>query len=464
MADRTAHVLCAFALLALASGVVPAAGRAPVARIARTPRAPLRMAADHDILLRVARGEDAQRTPVWMMRQAGRYMKAFRAISTKYPFRQRSETPGTRRMARRQAARALPPRPAFGSRPRPRPLPLPALSRGADLAVELSLQPWQAFGVDGVIMFSDILTPLPGMGIDFDILPGKGPIIPEPIRSLDDVKRRVHPMADPDSSHPFIAEILGSLRRETEGKCTLIGFVGAPWTLAAYSIEGGSTKNCEHSKRIMYESPQTLDALLDSITESVIEYASYQIRSGAQVMQLFDSWGQHLSPDQFLRFAKPCAERVTRELQARHPDTPVIYFAHGSSGYLELQRDMSADMLSLDWRCDMRTARKVLGEDVKVAGNVDPLILFAPEQDIRAAVRECIDDAGGRGHILNLGMPARSRTRRKPRGRLTRARTRSRTRCPARAERPPVPCQATASCRARPRRTSQPLSTRRRST
>ncbi|KAG8464003.1 hypothetical protein KFE25_000171 [Diacronema lutheri] len=345
-----------------------AAGARPVgslARAARAARATPRLAADHDILLRVARGEKAERTPVWMMRQAGRYMKDFRAISTKYPFRQRSETP--------------------------------------DLAVELSLQPWRAFGVDGVIMFSDILTPLPGMGIDFDILPGKGPLIPKPLRSLADIRATVRPMTDPASSHAFIGEILGSLRKETDGKCTLLGFVGAPWTLAAYAIEGGSTKNCEHAKRMMFEAPDALDALLESITNSIIEYASYQIRSGAQIMQLFDSWGQHLSPTQFVRFAKPFAERVTVELQARHPGTPIIYFAHGSSGYLELQKDMSADMLSLDWRCDMRTARRTLGASVKVAGNIDPLILFAPEPQIRAAVRQCIDDAGGRGHVLNLG-------------------------------------------------------------
>ncbi|KAJ1630275.1 Uroporphyrinogen decarboxylase [Pavlovales sp. CCMP2436] len=323
------------------------------------------MGADHDILLRVSRGEKADRTPVWMMRQAGRYMKAFRAISTKYPFRQRSETP--------------------------------------ELAIELSLQCWQAFGVDGVIMFSDILTPLPGCGIEFDILPGKGPQIADPIRSMDDFKSRVKPLDDPAKSHPFLGEILSSLRKETEGKTTLIGFVGAPWTLAAYSIEGGATKNCEIAKRMMHESPETLDALLDSLTDSIVEYASYQIRSGAQMMQLFDSWGQHLSPQQFLRFAKPFAERVTVELKARHPETPIIYFAHGSSGYLELQKDMSADMLSLDWRCDMKTARQTLGHGVKVAGNVDPLILFAGEADIRAAVRECIDDAGRQGHVLNLG-------------------------------------------------------------
>lgn len=138
------------------------------------------------------------------------------------------------------------------------------------------------------------------------------------------------------------------------------------------------------------------------------------MRSGAQVLQLFDSWGQHLSPDQFSRFAKPYAERVIIELKARHPETPIIYFAHGSGGYLERQADTAADMLSLDWRVDMATARRTLGANVAVAGNIDPLVLFAPEEQIRASVRECIDAAGPKGHILNLGACAcgcRSRDR-----------------------------------------------------
>lgn len=343
------------------------------------------------------------------------------------------------------------------SRTPPRPGVRLTLARGAarrlpDLAVELSLQPWRAFGVDGVIMFSDILTPLPGMGIDFDILPGKGPLIPKPLRSLADIRATVRPMTDPASSHAFIGEILGSLRKETDGKCTLLGFVGAPWTLAAYAIEGGSTKNCEHAKRMMFEAPDALDALLESITNSIIEYASYQIRSGAQIMQLFDSWGQHLSPTQFVRFAKPFAERVTVELQARHPGTPIIYFAHGSSGYLELQKDMSADMLSLDWRCDMRTARRTLGASVKVAGNIDPLILFAPEPQIRAAVRQCIDDAGGRGHVLNLGAPRPSTAGPARRGaRAGRARRSLDAPVARRARRAPLAPQGTGSCRGRPR-------------
>lgn len=131
-----------------------------------------------------------------------------------------------------------------------------AARRRVDLAVELSLQPWHAFGMDGVIMFSDILTPLPGLGIEFDIISGKGPIIPDPIRSLDDVRTRCKPLDDPQSSHPFIEEILRTLRHETEGKCTLLGFVGAPWTLAAYSIEGSATKNCQTTKQMMCARPR----------------------------------------------------------------------------------------------------------------------------------------------------------------------------------------------------------------
>lgn len=262
--------------------------------------------------------------------------------------------------------------------------------------------------MDGVIMFSDILTPLPGVGIDFDILPGKGPLIADPIRSLADVRERCHPI-DPEKTHGFIADILGSLARETEGKCTLLGFVGAPWTLAAYSIEGKATKNCETTKAMMYTAPEILEGLLEVLTTALVEYGSYQIASGAQVLQVFDSWGQHLSPEQFTRFAKPYAERLIVELKARHPETPIIYFAHGGGGFLDLQRDMSADMLSLDWRVGMREARKVLGEGVNVAGNIDPLVLFAPESDIRAEVRRCIDEAGGKGHILNLGVHSASR-------------------------------------------------------
>ena len=191
-------------------------------------------ASDHDILLRVARGQQAERTPVWLMRQAGRYMADFRAYSDKYPFRMRSETP--------------------------------------EIATELSLQPWRTFGVDGVIMFSDILTPLPALGIDFDVVKGSGPVIGTPLRSMDDVLG-VKPLDDPDGDLPFIRTILGNLRAETEGKTTLLGFVGAPFTLVAYAVEGKANRHCIHSKQMMVQRPEVLHAALERLAVAVGRHA-----------------------------------------------------------------------------------------------------------------------------------------------------------------------------------------------
>jgi len=297
------------------------------------------------------------------MRQAGRYMKDFRAYSDKYPFRKRSETP--------------------------------------EIAIELSLQPFRSFGTDGVIMFSDILTPLPGMGIDFDVIKGKGPVIFDPIRSMDQVQK-LTPIEDPDSSTPFIREILGSLRKETEGKATLLGFIGSPFTLAAYAVEGKANKNCLETKKMMNNEPEIMHAFLEHVTNNIADYACHQIECGAQVLQIFESWAHHLGPDDFSLFAKPYADQVIERIRARHPDTPLIYFANGGSSYLERQKDMKADMICVDWKVDMAVARQRLGPGVRVSGNVDPLVLLGPESKIRAAVRDCVTKAGP-GHVLNLG-------------------------------------------------------------
>ncbi|CAM9305298.1 unnamed protein product [Choristocarpus tenellus] len=319
---------------------------------------------DHDILLRVARGERADRSPVWLMRQAGRYMADFRKYSDKYAFRHRSETP--------------------------------------EIAIELSLQPWRTFGVDGVIMFSDILTPLPAMGIDFDVVKGKGPVIHNPVRSPGDVAA-VRQLKDIDGQLPFVGQTLKALRQETEGKATLLGFVGAPWTLAAYSMEGGSSKHALHTKEMMMNDPTLFHALMAKMAQSVGDYACYQVEHGAQVIQVFESWAHQLVPLQFEVFAKPYADLAMSILKARHPNVPVIYFANGGSSYLERQRSMKADMLSLDQFVDMTTARERLGRHVPVSGNVDPLVLLGPKQGIIDAVNSCIVEAGGQGHILNLG-------------------------------------------------------------
>lgn len=318
---------------------------------------------DHDILLRVARGEQAHRTPVWLMRQAGRYMAAFREYSEKYPFRQRSETPA--------------------------------------MAIELSMQPLEAFGVDGVIMFSDILTPLPALGINFDVITGKGPVIPKRIATALDIEN-LQPLDDPEKSLPFVGETLRTLKKEVAGRATLLGFVGAPFTLAAYTIEGGSSKSCLKIKKMMMYDPTLLHVYLDKLATAIGDYACYQIENGAQVIQVFESWAHQLSPSQFLKYSKPYADKVAAIIKAKYPNVPIIFFGHGGSSYLELQKDMNADMICLDWQVDMTTARKTLGSK-PVSGNVDPTILLGPPEGIVAAVDECIGKAGGSGHILNLG-------------------------------------------------------------
>jgi len=246
-----AACVCGAAAFSAPAGIVRLDGKAgarlaPQVRARRSAAAEaVSMNAEHDILLRAAKGESTERSPVWLMRQAGRYMKEFRAYSDKYPFRHRSETP--------------------------------------EIAIELSLQPFRAFGTDGVIMFSDILTPLPSMGIEFDVIKGSGPKIFEPIRSMDQVKK-LTPIDDPDKTVPFLREILGSLRKETEGKATLLGFIGSPFTLAAYSVEGKANKNCFHTKAMMYNEPAIMHTLLDHIAVNIADYASHQIECGAQVL------------------------------------------------------------------------------------------------------------------------------------------------------------------------------------
>jgi len=328
---------------------------------------------DRDILIRSARGEVTERTPVWLMRQAGRYMADFRQYSDKYPFRERSETPA--------------------------------------MATELSLQCHRAYGMDGIIMFSDILTPLPTLGIEFDVVKGIGPIISTEVRSDEDVaKLKNAEDVDFDETVPFIREILGTLAKEAEeANTSLIGFVGAPFTLASYTIEGKSSKNCLDTKKMMMADDtgdsKAMTVFLDKLANMIGNYACHQIECGAQVIQIFESWAHQLSPSQFVQFAKPAAQKAIQIVKEKHPDVPVIYFANGGSSYLELQRDMGCDMIAVDWSVDMAEARRILGPDIPISGNVDPTILFGTKEQIEQAVRECIDKAGGPGnkHLLNLG-------------------------------------------------------------
>lgn len=315
-------------------------------------------------LLRATRGEKLDRPPVWMMRQAGRYMKVYRDLREKYPsFRERSEN--------------------------------------TELAIEISMQPFRAFQPDGVILFSDILTPLPGMGIPFDIVESKGPIIDPPIRSLEQIEQ-VHPL-NPESDLPFIREILQELRQQVGNKAAVLGFVGAPWTLAAYAIEGKSSKDYKIIKSMAFSEPAMLHKLLGKIADSIADYVRYQIDSGAQVVQMFDSWAGHLSPQDYDTFALPYHQRVVEQVKSTHPDTPLILYISGSAGLLERMAKSGVDMVSVDWTVDMAEARQRLGPNVGVQGNIDPCVLFGSQNLIRDRIIETISKAGNKGHILNLG-------------------------------------------------------------
>jgi uroporphyrinogen decarboxylase len=315
-------------------------------------------------LLRAARGEVLDRPPVWMMRQAGRYMKAYRDLREKYPsFRERSEIP--------------------------------------EVAIEVSLQPWRAFQPDGVILFSDIVTPLPGLGIDMDIAEGKGPIIHDPIRTQAHVDR-LRPL-HPEESLPFIKTILQSLRQEVGNQSTVLGFVGAPWTLAAYAVEGKGSKDYAVIKGMAFSEPAMLHQLLSKFAEAIATYVRYQIDCGAQVVQMFDSWAGQLSPQDYETFALPYQKQVFQLVRQTHPDTPLILLVSGSAGLLERMAQSGADIVTVDWTVDMAEARARLGRHIKVQGNLDPGVLFGSKAFIRDRILDTIRKAGNQGHILNLG-------------------------------------------------------------
>ncbi|MDB9376046.1 uroporphyrinogen decarboxylase [Nodularia sphaerocarpa] len=315
-------------------------------------------------LLRAARGEVVDRPPVWMMRQAGRYMKAYRDLREKYPsFRDRSEIP--------------------------------------EVAIEVSLQPWRAFGPDGVILFSDIVTPLPGLGIEMDIAEGKGPIIHSPLRTQEQIDR-LRPL-EPEASLPFIKTILQALRQEVGNQSTVLGFVGAPWTLAAYAVEGKGSKTYSVIKNMAFSDPTILHQLLAKFADAIAVYARYQIDCGAQVVQMFDSWAGQLSPQDYDTFALPYQQRVFQQVKETHPDTPLILLVSGSAGVLERMPKSGADIVTVDWAVDMAEARARLGKHVKVQGNLDPGVLFGSKEFIRDRILDTVRKAGNWGHILNLG-------------------------------------------------------------
>ncbi len=312
--------------------------------------------------LHACRREPVDCTPVWFMRQAGRYMPEYRAIRAKHT--------------------------------------LLEICRQPDLAAEVTLQPVSAFGVDAAILFADILLPLIPMGINLEFAAGEGPVIHNPIRNADDVKalRAV----DPHESLDHVLQAVRLVRRELDGKTPLIGFGGAPFTLASYIIEGGSSRNYLHTKQMMYSDPRTWHTLMDKLARVIADYLVAQVEAGAQAIQLFDSWVGTLTPDDYRDYVLPHSQLILREVSAT--GVPLIHFGTGTANLLPLMKEAGGDVIGLDWRTPLDWGWDQVGADTAVQGNLDPVALFAPRPELERRVRAILDSVAGRpGHIFNLG-------------------------------------------------------------
>ncbi len=302
-------------------------------------------------------------TPVWFMRQAGRYMAEYRAIRAKHTLLEIVEQP--------------------------------------ELAAEVTLQPVDAFGVDAAILFADILLPLVPMGLNLEFVKDEGPQIDNPVRSTADVQRLRMLDADADLGH--VMETIRILRPELDSRgVPLIGFAGAPFTVACYMIEGGPSKNYLHAKGMLYQAPDVWHALMEKLSTSLIDYLSAQVRAGAQAVQLFDSWVGALSPEDYRQYVLPHSQRILKALEST--GVPVIHFGTGTATLLAAMKEAGGTVIGLDWRTPLRASWDSLGDDVAVQGNLDPLTLFAPLDVLKSKIEFVLEQAGGRpGHIFNLG-------------------------------------------------------------
>lgn len=318
----------------------------------------------NDTFLKACRGEAVDYTPVWLMRQAGRYLPEYHAVRKNYTFLEMCKTP--------------------------------------EAAAEVTIQPVDILGVDAAILFSDILVPLEKMGCPLEFQEKRGPVFLEPIRDKAGVDKLVIP--DPEAELGYVMDTIRILRRELEGRVPLIGFSGAPFTLATYLIEGGSSKNYFLTKKMMYTAPQLYADLLAKITDCQILYLQAQAAAGAQALQIFDSWAGVLAPRDFAEFAMPYVQRIIRTLKESGVTVPIIYFANNGATLLPQSLTSGADVLGLDWRINLDEAVKVVGRQVSLQGNMDPIALLLPHDKMEERIANILSQAkGARGHIFNLG-------------------------------------------------------------
>ncbi len=312
------------------------------------------------LFLRACRSEPVARVPVWLMRQAGRYLPEYRAVRQKHGFLEVCKTP--------------------------------------ELAVEVSLQPFRIVGVDAVIVFSDILIPAEAMGMRLE-LTDAGPQLSNPVREPAQVNTLRN--FDPEQETGFVAEAIRQLCRALGPQVPVIGFAGAPWTLACYMVEGRAKDGFPTAKSMMYQEPRLFRTLLETITRNTAGYLRAQIAAGAAAVQLFDTWAGELARREYEEFALPATQRLIAELDAG--SVPVILYTKASAHLLRSVAQAGADVLSVDWRVDLAELRQQLGGRVALQGNVDPCVLLGPEEGVCAAARQAIEKTAGVGHILNLG-------------------------------------------------------------
>ncbi|MCH7500697.1 MAG: uroporphyrinogen decarboxylase [Nitrospinae bacterium] len=312
--------------------------------------------------LKAIRGEPVDCTPVWFMRQAGRYMKVYRDLKEKHTFLELCKTP--------------------------------------ELACEVTLQPLDVLGLDAAIIFADILLPLEPMGTGLEFTAGDGPSIPRPVRTRKDVDA-LKPV-NAEEQLGYVGEAMQMVRGEISGKMPLIGFSAAPFTLASYMVEGGKSKDFTTTKRMMYEEPEMWALLMTKVADVLVDYLKMQVKAGAQALQVFDSWVGCLNPGDYQTYILPHTRRVFDGL--KDAGVPVINFSTGTSSMLPLIREAGGDAMGFDWRIHLDDAWQQIGHGTPIQGNLDPNILFAPIPVIREKVNDILKRAGGRaGHIFNLG-------------------------------------------------------------
>ena len=311
--------------------------------------------------MKACRREPVPYTPVWLMRQAGRYMREYREVRARTTFLELCKTPS--------------------------------------LAAEVTVTAAERLRVDAAIIFADILLILEPMGIDLEFAEGEGPVIHNPVRNAGDVKRLRE--VEDAGALGFVYEAIALTRRELKPEIPLIGFSGAPFTLASYMIEGGGSKNYIHTKKLMYDDSGAWHSMMSLIARGLVKYLNAQIDAGAQAVQLFDSWVGCLTPDDYREFVLPHSRTVIKGVK---PGVPVIHFGTGTGALLELMREVGGDIIGLDWRVRLDEAWQRIGHDVGVMGNLDPVALFAGREALRTQTKRILDQAAGQpGHVFNLG-------------------------------------------------------------